>query len=206
MIPLTQKSKKTIRSVTWADQEGDSLASYWLFDDNVSPEIRRLQCSSRPSKVWRCRAPGSSQRLMRGLGAGSEGTSHTLPYKEALFRSSTHTNYSSLAKVLAREKRELLFRRSRGGGERVVHRCFASDHQVKDCRDPLRCWWCLRLGHPANRCRDASSYEISPGFAEGVRPADGRVQFPLGDVPKCHACQPHRVGLSGALSPRDDGE
>jgi hypothetical protein len=32
------------------------------------------------------------------------------------------------------------------------YRCLAADHQVRDCRDPVRCRGCGRLGHRQNLC------------------------------------------------------
>ncbi|XP_066161870.1 endochitinase A isoform X1 [Oryza sativa Japonica Group] len=41
-------------------------------------------------------------------------------------------------------------------------RCLGSDHQVKDCRDPLICASCRRAGHRQDSCRSSMASNISP--------------------------------------------
>lgn len=31
--------------------------------------------------------------------------------------------------------------------------CLSTKHRVQDCRDPLRCWFCLGIGHLSSSCR-----------------------------------------------------
>uniref|UniRef100_K3ZZD8 CCHC-type domain-containing protein n=1 Tax=Setaria italica TaxID=4555 RepID=K3ZZD8_SETIT len=42
------------------------------------------------------------------------------------------------------------------------HRCLARDHQVRDCRDPIRCRLCRRFGHRGYACPMAFPREQTP--------------------------------------------
>ncbi|KAL5656954.1 hypothetical protein ACJX0J_030117, partial [Zea mays] len=78
------------------------------------------------------------------------------------------------------------------------YRCLASDHQVRDCRDPVRCRGCGRLGHRQKLCPMPIARVLTPHPrrrpsipAPARRVPGSAVPFPpakLAPHPDCRVC------------------
>ncbi len=61
-------------------------------------------------------------------------------------------------------------------------RCLASDHRVRNCRDPFRCALCLRTGHWVRHCRLRATPTSTRMFRGGdFRPHVSKVFIPLSE-------------------------
>lgn len=77
----------------------------------------------------------------------------------------------------------------------VCFRCLASDHHVRDCRDPIRCRRCFRSGHRSYNCTMPLAKLLSWG----------RRQPPTVPIPALHRpmhAVPFDQGLFAAAHPK----
>jgi hypothetical protein len=69
---------------------------------------------------------------------------------------SSSNNATPRTAALTHAKSKILgnFQTQKGGKMRkVCFRCLSTDHLVSQCRDPIKCTSCLRIGHKSNRCK-----------------------------------------------------
>lgn len=65
-------------------------------------------------------------------------------------------------------------------------RCLSTEHQVFDCRDPLRCWRCLNFGHRASSCSKKADYKspsVPHGLSTAAFPPLAPLHFPPRSIP-----------------------
>ncbi|EEE60512.1 hypothetical protein OsJ_13829 [Oryza sativa Japonica Group] len=64
--------------------------------------------------------------------------------------------------------------------------CLSTEHQVFDCRDPLRCWRCLNFGHRASSCSKKADYKspsVPHGLSTAAFPPLAPLRFPPRSIP-----------------------
>ncbi len=178
------KRKKALPHVSWADEKGEPLCSFCLVKDHsVSSgsvtEPRHPPWFGRgklrlgtPLVQWKKKSP-------RG---GPAPPSSRPTYKEALLRLSSVTppaSSPSPSNVSASLMRPVPPPLSTAGR---CFRCLARDQRVRDCRDPLRCLVCRKVGHSAPFCRQrrARAGRLTHS-APGCRPPSQKFFVPLNE-------------------------
>ncbi len=142
----------TTRRVTWADDHGSPLAASRRIGEGTSQVTPHL-------------------------------TGSRLSYKETLIRGSHHLQRSeaySLQRPPPHLRPRPLF--SKTDFKNRCFRCLASDHQIRNCRDPLCCAECHRTGHRGRHCGRRAS-PSTPKMHRGgdFRPHMTKVFIPLSE-------------------------
>jgi hypothetical protein len=116
--------------------------------------------------------------------------------------------------------------------QRKCFNCFATDHQVAECKDPPRCWKCKKYGHISLHCRRhvpssplkkaVQSFNISPSPARpepifyanhhlassAIRSSKGKLAIPyleLEEVMDHHWCPAFDISLGGRVAEAGGG-
>ncbi len=129
------KKHKPKRKVTWADFQGAHLCT------SISPHP--TSCSfGTPAFTPQTEKEWSKVSC-------KPATTGTLSYKETLLKNLSAEKRSGPSNFLwSRARPNPIFSPLKN----KCFRCLASDHLIRDCRDPLRCAACFRTGHCARHC------------------------------------------------------
>nr|CAD1841274.1 unnamed protein product [Ananas comosus var. bracteatus] len=139
-----ERRKKAVKSVAWADEVGRSLAE--------------IKCCHDEGEVTLPASGKSSKREQKdGINVDQQkrkGTDFYHRIKKVLLRkmrpqSLVPTHQLKPNPVDQRPKR--IASRSLVG---KYFRCLTTDHKVAECRDPVKCISCCKLGHRAFNCKE----------------------------------------------------
>ncbi len=160
--------------VTWSDHHGKPLCTF--------PSPAEIPLPRHPEKRW-----------YRDHGLGAKAGPRT--YKETLL------HQPSFSKRVEHSRSPAPRRPLRFNHRHRCYKCLASDHLLRDCRDPLLCTVCFCTGHRARQCptrRTPATAKMQS--ARDFRPEMLKVFIPLSEDFHRHQTQRRCAVLADVIS------
>nr|CAD1832996.1 unnamed protein product [Ananas comosus var. bracteatus] len=215
------RKKKVVKRVAWADEVGRALVeSKSIYAED---EVTILGFGKSSKGVQRTGVNAPSQRgRVRSASLGSKGGIYSKPkgerinslsppigsYKEALLRK------PSPPPLLCNSQHNLnnarLFPRRLLSGSLVgrCFRCLASNNRIAECRDPVRCLSCRKLGHQASTCKSKvlrASNKMNKAYCQQGRTQPAKVYVLYTEEYSRRRELRHNAVLAGMIQPADLG-